>query len=212
MVMRRLAMLVTLLVGLALPAAWVASPAAAGTTSTDQAFVRLMIPHHQMAVQMGQMVPMLASHAKLRHLAKTIVTTQRREIASMRRVARRFGVRPDQMPMNGKMSTGMMHDLQTLHLSAMQSGMTMNMSRLKDARPFDRMFIDMMVPHHQGAIRMARAELARGTSTRLRTLASTIIHSQSRQIRMMNRWRKAWYGASSSAGGAPVWSRRDIGA
>jgi len=35
------------------------------------------------------------------------------------------------------------------------------MIHLEEAIPFDRAFIDAMIPHHQGAIRMARLELAR---------------------------------------------------
>ena len=43
----------------------------------------------------------------------------------------------------------------------------MKMGALKDAKPFDRAFIDEMIPHHQGAIRMARAELAKGSDPEL---------------------------------------------
>jgi uncharacterized protein (DUF305 family) len=60
-----------------------------------------------------------------------------------------------------------------------------------------------MIPHHQGAIRMARAELAKGTNTKLRSIARGIITAQAAEIRQMNSWRKAWYGTTSPAGGVP---------
>ena len=68
-------------------------------------------------------------------------------------------------------------------------GMNMDDSMLMTADPFDREFIDMMVPHHQGAIRMARVQLAKGKDPQLRKLATAIIAAQSKEIEQMNSWR-----------------------
>ena len=68
---------------------------------------------------------------------------------------------------------------------------------------FDKKFIDMMIEHHQGAIRMARAERAKGKDAHLRKIARTIIKAQAREIREMNSWRKKWYGSASPSGGVP---------
>ncbi len=119
-------------------------------------------------------------------------------------IASKLGVKPDAMPMNGSMGGHMMNDDQALGLTMAQSGMTMNMSALNGAKPFDRAFIDMMIPHHQGAIRMARAELARGTDPQLRTIAQGIIADQTKEIGGMNTWRMSWYGHASPAGGVPT--------
>jgi uncharacterized protein (DUF305 family) len=81
--------------------------------------------------------------------------------------------------------------------------MDMDTATLRDAKPFDRAFIDAMVPHHQGAIRMARAELARGKSATLHKIAEDIVAAQSREIHEMNDWRTSWYGKLSPAGGVP---------
>nr|MBA2521754.1 DUF305 domain-containing protein [Solirubrobacterales bacterium] len=70
-------------------------------------------------------------------------------------------------------------------------------------QPFDRAFIDMMIPHHQGAIRMAQVELQQGSEPGLEQLATGIISAQTREIEAMNRWREKWYGAASPAGGVP---------
>jgi uncharacterized protein (DUF305 family) len=108
------------------------------------------------------------------------------------------------MPMDGELSEQTMRDLETLGLTAEESGMDMDMHDLHGAKPFDRMFIDMMIPHHQGAIRMARAERADGKNRRLRRIARDIVRDQAKEIRRMNSWRKAWYGAPSPAGGVPT--------
>jgi hypothetical protein len=61
----------------------------------------------------------------------------------------------------------------------------------------------MMITHHRGAIRMARAERRRGKDAHLRKIARAIIRAQSAEIREMNAWRKQWYGATSPSGGVP---------
>jgi uncharacterized protein (DUF305 family) len=152
---------------------------------------------------MAKMARMHGEHAQIRTLAGKIITAQNREIRTLTTIAKSLGVSPAKMPANGHMSMQMMRDLHTLGVSMSQSGMTMNMSDLDGAKPFDRKFIDMMIPHHQGAIRMARAELAKGKNAKLRSIARGIITAQAAEIRQMNSWRKAWYGKTSPAGGVP---------
>ena len=74
---------------------------------------------------------------------------------------------------------------------------------LKNSKQFDKTFIDQMIPHHQGAIRMARVQLDKGKDPQLRKLATAIIAAQSKEIEQMNSWRMDWYGAESTAGGVP---------
>ncbi len=50
----------------------------------------------------------------------------------------------------------------------------------------DRDFVAMMVPHHQGAIEMAMAELRHGRNEQLRRLAQEIIVTQGQEIRAMH--------------------------
>jgi uncharacterized protein (DUF305 family) len=176
-----------------------AAAAAPQANKTDRAFVREMIPHHEMAVDMAKMAKTDGEHAKIRRLARRIMRTQTGEIRTLEKIARRLGVTPESMPMNDQM----MRDFETLGVSPRESGMSMNMHDLHGAKPFDRRFIDLMIPHHQGAIRMARAERAKGRHARLRRIARAIITDQAREIRQMNAWRKAWYGAKSPAGGVP---------
>jgi uncharacterized protein (DUF305 family) len=51
---------------------------------------------------------------------------------------------------------------------------------------------------------MARAELAKGINRRLRRIARDIVRDQAKEIRTLNAWREAWYGAPSPAGGVPT--------
>jgi uncharacterized protein (DUF305 family) len=94
-------------------------------------------------------------------------------------------------------------DAGDLGMAEHEMGRDTDAAMLRDAKPFDREFIDMMIPHHQGAIRMAHVELDKGENAELKRLAEAIVDAQSKEIDDMNTWRVEWYGALSPAGGVP---------
>ena len=55
----------------------------------------------------------------------------------------------------------------------------------------DRDFLAMMIPHHQGAIDMARIIIASGKKPEVRKFAEDIIAHQQAEIDLMNRWLQA---------------------
>ena len=163
--------------------------ASASANGVDRAFVADMVEHHKSAVEMAEMAQEKAQHDEVKKLADAIVKTQNAEIETMDGLA-------SQMDEEGveKGDLGM----------AMDMGMSDDMSMLEDAKPFDRQFIDMMIPHHQEAIRMARMELDKGKSAETKKLAQAIIDAQAREIDDMNTWRVSWFGKLSPAGGVPA--------
>ena len=80
-------------------------------------------------------------------------------------------------------------------------GRDTSLAELRDANPFERMFVDMMIPHHQGAIAMAQAEIAEGEHAKLKKLARQIIDAQQREIDRMNDFRTTHYGADGPGSG-----------
>lgn len=52
----------------------------------------------------------------------------------------------------------------------------------------DKDFVAMMIPHHQGAIDMARFELANGKDPVLRKLAQDVVAAQEKEIAEMKGW------------------------
>ena len=74
----------------------------------------------------------------------------------------------------------------------------MSMVPANTTAPFDRQFIDMMVPHHLSAIAEARIALSRAQHPQIKRLARSIIAAQEVEIRQMTAWRKAWYGSATT--------------
>jgi uncharacterized protein (DUF305 family) len=173
--------------------------ASAAINETDKAFVREMPIHHVMAIEMGKLAIQEGDHKAIFTLGRNIVKAQRRETTRLRALALRLDIAPPAAHDHEEM----MRDLEILGVTSRQAGMNMTMDSLYGAEPFDRAFIDKMIPHHQGAIRMARAELRAGKVQALRKIAKAIVTTQSGEIRLMNKWRKAWFGRPSPAGGVP---------
>jgi uncharacterized protein (DUF305 family) len=161
---------------------------------TDGAFIAEMIPHHQSAIAMAKIAQKQAEHPEVTQLADDIVAAQDSEIEDMDAMHER---------MFGESAMGADHGDLGLddHMMGMDS---MSMDSLAKAKPFDEAFIDEMIPHHQGAIRMARIELQKGQNGKLRDIAEEVVSAQAREIRAMNKFRVARYGAPSPAGGVPA--------
>jgi uncharacterized protein (DUF305 family) len=165
-----------------------ATSGAAGN-DTDRAFVAEMIPHHRSAVEMAEIAKTRGQHAEIKQLADGIVATQNAEIERMQRYDRQLE--------DAAVKVG------DLGMAEQDMGGHMDAAMLRDAKPFDRDFIDTMIPHHQGAIRMAHVELDKGANAELKRLAQDIVDAQSKEIDDMNMRRVDWYGALSPAGGTP---------
>jgi uncharacterized protein (DUF305 family) len=71
------------------------------------------------------------------------------------------------------------------------SGMSMELGSA-DAN-LDLRFIDGMMPHHQGAIAMAKVAIQKSKRPEIKKLATEIIKVQEVEISQMQKWRKTWY-------------------
>ena len=72
--------------------------------------------------------------------------------------------------------------------------MMKEMEALKTAKDaeFDRMFLDHMIHHHQGAVEMAKLIDGRSDRAELKQLGQEIIKAQTKEIAQMKDWQKAW--------------------
>ena len=161
----------------------------ATANGVDRAFVAEMVPHHESAVEMAKVAKEKAQHGEVKKLADAIIQAQNAEIETLNALA-------SQMDKDGVKKGDLGMEMDEMEMS--------EMSTLEEAKPFDREFIDMMIPHHQDAIVMARMELEKGKSADAKKLAEAIIDAQSKEIDEMNDWRADWYGEMSPAGGVPA--------
>lgn len=81
-------------------------------------------------------------------------------------------------------------------MRAAMNTMQSQMGAVKMTGDQDRDFMLQMIPHHQSAVGMARAELQYGKRPEVKALARRIITSQQKEIGDMQRWLRTWYGAS----------------
>lgn len=58
----------------------------------------------------------------------------------------------------------------------------------------DRHFIEQMIPHHEDAITMAKLAQTKAQRPEIKSLAQSIINSQSAEISQMKDWYKSWFG------------------
>lgn len=143
----------------------------------DVTFVQQMIPHHQQAVGMAELVPGHTTNPEVIELAQRIQKAQAPEIAQMTAWLTKWGAAvPTSMP-------GMDHG------SSMPGMMSpAEMARLEQAEDaeFDRLWLGMMIKHHQGAIDMAKTELSAGRNADVKKLAQQIIDAQQAEINEMH--------------------------
>jgi uncharacterized protein (DUF305 family) len=174
-----------------------ASGGSSGTADFDRQFIDMMVPHHQGAVEMAKIARQRAERPEIKQLAEAIIRSQDEEIARMKGWRQSwFGSDQtpplDKMPMVPGMAAHGGHG----------GGGTMDMAAEVEAlrkapEPFDRAFIDAMIPHHESAIEAAKAAETRAQKTEIKELAKAIIADQQREIEQMMAWRQAWFGSSA---------------
>jgi uncharacterized protein (DUF305 family) len=169
------------------------------TGNIDRDFVAMMVPHHQGAVDMARAELRHGHNQQLLRMSQEIVVKQLQEITAMRiavgdRMSSRDAMLAASVPGGTARSPRSPVTAGTLPIAAEgpflkdnDSAMTkmMNDMTIKPTGDVDRDFVAMMVPHHQGAIDMAQAELRYGHNARLRRIAQKIVVDQTQEIALM---------------------------
>jgi uncharacterized protein (DUF305 family) len=146
---------------------------------SDKAFIDAMVPHHQGAIEMAEVALQNAEHERIKQLSRNIISTQRVEIEELKAIKQQeFGTSEVPMEMSAQ-------EMQMM-------GMT-DPEALANKEPFDKAFIDAMIPHHQSAIDMAQVALEDSENPKIKELAENIVSAQQREIEQMLQWRQAWY-------------------
>lgn len=155
-----------------------ATVAAVELNDADVTFLKGMVPHHEQALEMAQMARSRAASQEVRDLAQRIQDAQDPEITQMNSLLQQ----QDTTAAGG-------HDMGG-GSAAMEHGGMMSeeqMAALEDAMgaEFDRLFLESMIEHHEGAIAASEDVLADGASSEVKALAEAIIVAQRKEIAEM---------------------------
>ena len=163
-----------------------AIPANADYNATDVGFAQGMIPHHAQAIEMADMALQKSTNEPVLKLARAIKGAQDPEIQQMSKWLSNRGQKvPDtSMPMDhGDHSMDGMGSMMT---SGMMTEADMKKLNESTGTAFDRLWLQLMIQHHEGAITMAKEELTKGKNPEMQTLAQAIISGQQKEIDEMN--------------------------
>lgn len=150
---------------------------ARGTLSdADIMFLQMMIPHHQQAVDMGTLAETRASNPEVKALAAQIKSEQAPEIAQMSGWLTDAG-----LPTTSSMGDmdGMGHGMDGVLSDAQMTALTN-----ATGAAFDKLYLEGMVGHHEGAITMV-SMLKNSDNPSTKQLGEAIVTSQTKQIAQM---------------------------
>ena len=151
------------------------SEASADFNAADEMFVTMMIPHHQQAIEMADLI--LGKDGideRVVTLAQQIKDAQGPEIEQLQGWLDDWGVDPEEQQMDGMdHSDGMMTEDD---MAALESA---------DGPEASRLFLEQMIVHHEGAVEMAQTQVDDGSNPDAVELAQTIIDAQTAEIQEM---------------------------
>lgn len=168
------------------PTATTQSAAAQPHNQNDVMFAQHMIPHHQQAIEMSDIVlSKQGIDPRVVNLANQIKSAQGPEIQQMQSWLNEWGA-PTMMPgMPGHDMPG--HDMGNMPgMAGMVSEQDMTALRNAQGVEASKLFLTHMIAHHQGAITMAQDEIKSGQYPPATALAQSIVTAQQKEIDEMN--------------------------
>lgn len=159
-----------------------------GTASVDAGFARDMQQHHAQAVETSNLVLESSRDEQVRTIARDIMLTQQQQIGQMYGWLDLWGL--DQSSSEPAMawmgSDGMEgHDMDADAPESMPGMATPEQIAYLDSLEgpeADRYYLQLMIPHHEGALAMAEAAAADAQTPQVRDLAATIVASQTSEL------------------------------
>lgn len=154
---------------------WSEAPAQTAASSqkaaqdADRAFIDLMVPHHQMGIEMANEAIAKAQHKEIKAFAQKMKDDQTKDINQLKSWRQQW-------------------------FGSSETPMPMNMAPMKSGADFDRMWLTHMIDHHQQAVDMAILALPSASRAEVKSMAQRIIDKQKKEQAQLRSWLKAWYG------------------
>ena len=135
----------------------------------DRAFLSMMIPHHQAALDMAKAVLPVSKDAQVKTWASAIIKSQQAEITTMTALLGPLGGSDPKM-------------------AAMMDPMKGMGQMVKSAKNPDLAFVQGMLPHHSSAIDMAKVALQRSSDPKVLSIARDIVLAQAKEMYDFRTW------------------------
>lgn len=152
----------------------------AAKAAFDHQFLDTMSSHHQGSIDMAQLVETRSAHDELKKMAKKMIDDQQGEISQLQSWKKQwYADKGDAMNMN---------------MPGMDSMKNMPMQKMKSSKgaAFDTLFLDTMIRHHAGAIRMAQGALNKAQHQEVKDFSKKVISTQQEEIDQMKKWKAQW--------------------
>ena len=166
------------------------TPSTSKFNDADVSFAQQMVPHHEQAIEMAQLAQGRASSADVLELADNIEAAQGPEIDTLKGWLESWGEDVPSSDMAG-MDHGDMSNDSGGAMAGMMDEDEMNDLKAASGAAWDRMFLEMMIRHHEGAIEMAQAEVDDGQNPDATAMAAKIISDQRAEITQMQQLLKS---------------------
>jgi uncharacterized protein (DUF305 family) len=136
-----------------------------------------MIPHHGQAIEMAELALSKAAGAKLKDFATKVKAAQAPEVTTLSGLLVGWGEPVPATTGHSSSMAGMDHGD-----AGMMTSEQMDDLRAATGAEFDRMWVDMMITHHEGAVAMSKTEVSGGANPRTKRLAQAIADAQTKEI------------------------------
>jgi uncharacterized protein (DUF305 family) len=145
--------------------------------SADVAYARMMIEHHTQALEMTELAPDRAESPKVKALAERIAAAQGPEISAME----------GWLEEHGKSGPAGESGGHGHHASMPGMATEAQLEELRAARgkSFDRLFLTLMITHHDGALTMATDVKGQGNNIAVEEMADEVVAQQTSEIMRM---------------------------
>lgn len=157
-------------------AAWTTISRTPSAESSEVAFSRNMMKHHEQAVEMAEIVHERSQDPELRLLTLDILLTQQAQLGQMQGWLLTWGI-----PLRGSQSSMQGHNM----MPGMARQDEVNALRSLSLPETEISFLQLMIRHHQGGVVMAQEELPKLKRAEVEQLATSIITAQENEIRTM---------------------------
>lgn len=151
------------------------------TGNIDNDFAMMMKSHHQAAVDMSEVELESGKGDELKKMAQNIIDSQKKEIIELQSFLNNHK-NPD------KNYDPAMKDQGFSKVMDRNMTMMMDMTKMDQTTSTDKHFVQMMIPHHQGAIMMAEGFVQFGKDPGLINMAKKMITDQTMEIEQFKKW------------------------